>query len=143
MKTVTRLSVLLTILLLTTTPLLASASLLPNNLSQYAVVENDASESGVLRLAYLIVYVFVYNKTSGLQPCEGANISIRGLSKWYSGTTDEYGMHLFLLKTPLFRQRWYIVKISATVNDHLITKTSFLHIKATQIQTKGFLLITR
>jgi len=96
---------------------------------------------GILRTAYILVFVVSFTPGKGIQPCQGADIHLRGLLHSYRGTTNETGIYLFAVHTSFLREKYYLATVSMVFQNHTVTKIGFVHLKARQIAAKGFLYI--
>jgi len=95
----------------------------------------------VLGNGYLLIHVFSFTPGSGFQPYQGANVSLRGFSYSYNGTTDEYGDCLFIVHTNLFRSKIYFVKIIIDLEDRVVTKRDLVYMHSRDIEYREYLFV--
>jgi hypothetical protein len=103
----------------------------------------QASEApqGVIRTAYLVVFVITFTPGAGIQPCPGAEVRVRGLLHSYNGTTDDKGLHLFAVHTSFLREKLYFITVSMVSQDHVVKRTAFLHLRSWQVVYRAFLFL--
>jgi hypothetical protein len=138
---------LFTLLTFMITPLVSASGIFTAQpiINQTATTQQEepATETpeGIIRTAYLIIFVVTFTPGSGVQPCPGAEIHIRGLFHSYNGTTDDKGLHLFKVRTSFLREKLYFVTVSMVSQDHVVKRTAFLHFRPWQIVLKAFLFL--
>jgi hypothetical protein len=134
-------------LILIATPLI-SATGLPKNSFQAPAGDVQLSDSGegqpsAIGGGYLLLLVFTYAPGKGINPYQGANITVRGLFHSYNGTTDQNGICLLKVRSPLLHEKIYFVKTSIISNNRTISRHAVLEIRGPRISYKGFLFFTR
>jgi hypothetical protein len=96
---------------------------------------------GILRKAYIVIYVVTFTPGKGIQPCQGADIHLRGFLHSYNGTTNEMGIYLFAVHTSLLREKIYLATVNIVLQNNTVTKRGFIRLHARQIIYKGFLFV--
>ncbi|MBN2600229.1 MAG: hypothetical protein JXA75_06790 [Candidatus Thermoplasmatota archaeon] len=107
--------------------------------TQQVEVQETAAPAGFS--GFLLIHVMMYSLDDGLHPCEGANISVRGLFHSYKGQTDENGTCLFQVHTHLFRTKRYFVQVTIEPKDWKHIRFASIYMEPWEILYREFLFL--
>ena len=114
-----------------------------NPIAEQPIIPQTTTETpeGTLGMATIVVFVLTYTPEQGLQPCQGADIHLRGFLHSYNGTTNEKGIHIFIVQSKLHRERHYIATASIQSQNQTMMRIGFISLRSRQVIYKGFLFV--